>query len=272
MKKVTFIILLIAFKVFAQDKPTIAMLSFKASNPEEDYIEAELAFQKVKTLLVQTNRFTIVDRESLGIIDIEQGIQSELTSINAEVVRQGRILGAEYIINGRLVSVEYKVIAGELYRPIFTLILEVLDVETSEVINSEEFKTGILDPNPGGVTKSEAFSSALKAKEKKILKNFINKFLPEKVSIVTIEENKGKTEALINTGSDSGTKKNYRFVVYKVSEIVVDGDKIKREQQISQLKVVEVQGTKLSLARVVKGEDELKEAFNNGDKLICKLK
>ena len=170
MKMYLLPIFLISFMAFGQ-QPSIALQSIEAVNKEKDYVEAEMIFQKVKDLFVNTNRFRILDRESLGVVLDEQEIQKQITSLNADVVRQGQIAGAENIIGGKLISLEYKKVGGvakkvnkllfgkdskqldeNLYRPVFTFSLNVINTETSETMNSHTFRVGTLDTKSLGVS------------------------------------------------------------------------------------------------------------------------
>ena len=291
MKMYLLPIFLISFIALGQ-QPSIALQSIEAVNKEKDYVEAEMIFQKVKDLFVNTNRFRILDRESLGVVLDEQEIQKQITSLNADVVRQGQIAGAENIIGGKLISLEYKKVGGvakkvnkllfgkdskqldeNLYRPVFTFSLNVINTETSETMNSQTFRVGTLDTKSlGGISKQEAFQNALNSLEDEIRRDFIDEFLAEAIAVVNVEEEKNgeATVLLIHTGNASGAEENDKYRVYQISSYNLDGREIKREKEIAQIKILDVEGDELSTAQVLNGGGDVLENFKAGEKLICK--
>ena len=107
MKNFLIPFLLFGFMAFGQ-KPSLGLQSIEAVNKEKDYVEAEMIFQTLKELFVKSDRFNILDRESLGLVHNEQEIQKQIGSINADVIRQGQIAGAKHIVGGKLMNLEYK--------------------------------------------------------------------------------------------------------------------------------------------------------------------
>ena len=293
MKSYLLPIFLFSIMAFGQ-QPSIGLQSIEAVDKENDYLEAEIIFQKVKDLFVNTNRFRILDRESLGVVLDEQEIQKQISSINADVVRQGQIAGAEHIVGGKLISLDYKEVKGaskkigelifgkdskqideNLYRPIFTFSLDVISTETSETIGSHTFKVGTLDlKSVGALSKQEAFQNALNSLEDEIRTNFIYEFLAEAIAVVNIEKEKNgqATLLLINTGDSSGAAENDQYTVYHISSYNVDGRELKREKEIAQIKIIDVEGDELSIAEVLNGGEKILENFKAGEKLICKSK
>lgn len=269
------LIALIGALAYGQEKPTIGLQSIQALNPSKDYIEAELTFQKIKKLFVDSRSFSVLDRESLGIVLDEQTIQTQITSINAQVVDQGKIIGAQYIVGGKLTRVEYKEFLGTgLIRAGIEFSIEILDTETSQTLETETFKVSLLNPkNPGGASNLEGFNSALKLREKNI-RSFLNKFISKSIAILSIEEQKkgAAKRILINTGKATGAKKNAKISIYEVSSFTIGEKTTKREQWIADIKIDTVEGDELSTAIVTKGGKALLEKFNTQAKLICKSK
>ncbi len=273
-----FIILTVFVGVLAygQEKPTIGLQSIKALNPSKDYIEAELTFQKIKKLLVDSRSFSVLDRESLGIVLTEQEIQTQISSINAQVIDQGRVAGAENVVGGKLINVEYQKLLGSksLRRAAVTFSLDIIDAETSETLETETFKIGLLNlKNVGGVTNQEAYSTSLKLMTKKI-QNFLNKFISKSIAILSIEEQKNGVAKmiLVNTGKATGAKKNNKISIYELSTMNIGEKTTQREKWVADVKIEVVEGDELSIAKVTKGGKELLEKFNAQAKLICKSK
>ncbi|MEA1785138.1 CsgG/HfaB family protein [Arenibacter sp. GZD96] len=265
-------------------QPTIGLQSIKAPSVENGFMEAEYIFQKVKEILVNSRNFEVLDRESLGIVRTEQEIQKDITSINAKVVEQGLIAGAENIIAGKLISVEYKKAIGllqkskiadqEVLRAVFSFSLDILDTETSQTLETQIFKVGMLNPNiSGGLTEQEAFRSALNSLAKSMEK-FLNRFVAKAIAILSIEEEKGgeAKKILINVGEAHGAKKNNAISVYEISSVSIGDRETIREKWIADVKIDAVEGAELSTASVTKGGKELLEKYNNQATLICKPK
>ncbi|WP_394747145.1 CsgG/HfaB family protein [Spongiimicrobium salis] len=282
MKKCLLPLFFISCFALAQ-KPTMALQSFEAANRDSHYAEAEILFQKIKQVFVNSKRFSILDRESLGIVLDEQEIQKQITSINAKVVEQGRIAGAEHVIGGKLLSLEYKKVKPKiigkskdlLFRASFVFSIDIISTETSETIQTQTFKKGVLDlKSYGGITEREAFQNALNSIDKKI-KKYLNEFLPTAINIVTIEEQndkKGAQTLLINAGTAGGVKKNDKLTVHEITIMNIGGKDTKREKWIADLKIKAVEGEELSIAQVTKGGKELLKKLNDNAVLICKLK
>lgn len=277
------VILFVSSLAYGQQE-TIGLQSIKSLNPTVDYVEAEIVFQKVKEVLVNSRIFEVLDRESLGIVLTEQEIQKQITSINAKVVNQGRINGAKNVIGGKLISLEYKKalnllkkskIEGQtLLRAVFTFSIDIIDTETSQTLETKTFKIGTLNTKSlGGLTKQEAFTNAFNTLTKD-LKKFLNKFIAKPIAIISIEEEKGGAakKVLINTGEANGAKKNDRISIYELSIVTIGDRKTQREKWVADLKINAVEGEELSTALVVKGGAELLSKYNNQANLVCKSK
>ncbi len=286
MKTYFSIFLLASFAAYGQQS-TIGLQSTKALGMQ-DAIEAEKVSQKIKEALLGSGSYEVLDREALGYILNEQEIQKQISSINAEVVEQGRVKGAAFVIASKLFDVTYKKIGFKLsdvldndskkkgvQRAIFSFSVDILDTETGATVNSQKFSIGTISDNVGGITKEEAFRAALNAKSlDKKLGQFLDKSGGSAIKLISIEESEdGRAKlVLINVGSDSNVKKNKKFSVYEITTLNIDGEDVMREKWIADLKITAVEGTKLSTAKVDKGGDTLKQLFESGGKLICKSK
>jgi curli biogenesis system outer membrane secretion channel CsgG len=292
MKKLFFLLFMISSVTYSQEKIAVSVQPVEVNDPSH-IEEAKYLYDKIQSVFVESNRFSVLDRGNIKAVHSELENQKGVSSINAEVVDQGKIAGAEFLIVGKLLSLEYvdtentagklikvftgnrnsKESSGLLIKPVFTYSLSLISVETSETPKSKNFSVSVTKGWPG-LTNFESFKRALDSEETTIQRDFINEFLPEIISIVQIEkENGGKAEeVLISTGDANGTKKNDQFVVYKLSNLMIGDRETVREEEISQLRVIEVQGADLALAKVLNGEAELLEALSSGNEVICKLK
>jgi len=283
MKKRLLFILFVSSLTYGQQE-TIGLQSIKSLNPETDYVEAEMIFQKVKEVLVNSRNFEVLDRESLGIVLTEQEIQKQITSINARVVDQGKIAGAKNIVGGKLINVTYKKaldllkkskIEGQaLQRAVFSFSIDIIDTETAQTLETKNFKIGVLNPKSlGGLTKQDAFLNALQSLTKD-LEKFLNKFIAKPIAIVSIEEEKGGTakKILINTGAANGATKNSKISIYELSMVTIGDRQTQREKWVADIKINAIEGDELSTATVIKGGKALLDKFNSQATLICKSK
>jgi TolB-like protein len=102
----------------------IAVVNFTATKDVSDYVVAELTSR-----LVNTRKFTVVDRYSLALIEREMNFQlsGEVSDESAQAI--GRKLGAQTIISGSLRAF------GNLYR----MEIKALEVETAKILGSETY-------------------------------------------------------------------------------------------------------------------------------------
>lgn len=283
MKKCLIPLLFVSLFAFGQ-KSTIGLQSIKSSNSSKDHFEAEMVFQKIKEVLVNSRSFNVLDRESLGIVLTEQEIQKQITSINAKVVDQGRIAGAQNVIGGKLISIEYKKVSLKNpfskskaskqtpLRAVFSFSVDILDTETSSTLETKTFKVGTLNTKSlGGLTEQEAFQNALNSLTND-LEKFLNRFVAKSIAILSIEEEKAGAakKVLINTGQADGAEKNDKISIYELSTVTIGDRQTQREKWIADIKINAVEGNELSIATVVKGGKELLDKFNAQAKLICK--
>ena len=114
MKKYLSILLFASSLVYGQQS-TIGLQSTQALSIDEA-VEAEQVCQKIKELILSTGTYEVLDREALGYVINEQEVQKQITSINADVVEQGRVKGAEFIIASKLFNVTYKEIKTSILK------------------------------------------------------------------------------------------------------------------------------------------------------------
>lgn len=114
---------------FAQDikeGQKIAVLSISGRNADErDFVLEELSYQ-----LVETRRFSVVDRRSLDTIRREQQFQLSGEVSDDSAVSIGQLLGAEVVITGSISGTD------SLRR----LRVKALDVKTGEIVAMESIR------------------------------------------------------------------------------------------------------------------------------------
>ncbi|MDR2020339.1 MAG: CsgG/HfaB family protein [Treponema sp.] len=100
-------------------RASIAVISIAAADP----VEGEFAVEELTLLLVNSRKYSIVDRRNLDIIRAEQDFQLSGEVDDDTAVSIGHLIGATMVITGSISP----------YNAIQYLRLKVLDVETGEI-------------------------------------------------------------------------------------------------------------------------------------------
>lgn len=279
--KILLVILLgLSAKTWSQ-KTTVALLPFEkvAGYP----IESDAIYEKVKQAFIATNRFDIVDRKNFEKINTEKELQKTENFLNSDIVAQANAKGAEQLVTGRVIYVNYTKHTTEnsyYYDCNISFSLDVLDVETGQVIYSatlkpdDGFLNSVLKSSLGGnSTQAKAFDNSL-SRMQKYIDEFIENYFPihtQILEIITIRKDAAK-EVLLNVGTQTGTQKYDKYSVTEITMYDAGDKKIKREVEIGELKITAVQGAEISTAKVSKGGEAILEKFKSNAKLLCKSK
>ena len=123
--KILLIILMyISGNLFSQDKKYIAVLDLDGEGISHS--ETKIISSRLRTDLINTNKFIVIEREKVNEILKEQGFQLSGCTSNQCVVEAGKILGVEQIVAGNIGKI------GKLY----TLSIRLIDIETGEVLKT----------------------------------------------------------------------------------------------------------------------------------------
>lgn len=137
------------------------------------------------------------------------------------------------------------------------------DLATGEIIGtrafSEEREVGIY-----ATTKEKALTNAIDNLQSDVKKYLWELFPASGTVLEASETKKDKVKAVyIDLGSADGVYKGQYFKVMKTGN--VGGHATKRE--IGRLKIESIQGEEVSECKVVKGDEAIKEALDNGSKM-----
>ena len=272
------LILLVFGYTKAQEKTNVGIIPFTnlgsgASN--QDVIAIQEA---VTSSFVKTKRFNIVDRTKISELQKEKNLQKSEDFIDGTVVQQGISLGAKFLISGKVTTATkfsgYKTRTKLDGTKVNELVNEasvnfscqVIDVETGQVINSETFS------NAGGgnflglsLAKNvdEAFTSCLTSLSSDIDK-WVHVNFPSIFSIAEIQTKDGKgaaTKILMAGGSAFGLEKGDRLKVVEVSEMEINGKKIKRKKEIGEIKIDKIEDENFSICSVKEGGIDINSKF-----------
>lgn len=297
----TFFVVAIQCNGFSQledIKRTVAVMPFSAScsGCEEQVTELQ---QLVSEVLVAKKGITSIDRTNDTLLNIELDQQQDASVINSLVlVEQGRKLGAQDIIIGRIISISGEIktsVLGMLskldksnlsspsqekvYTGKLTFSLTVTDVETGKIkgTNTFEFSAGLISSMLTEYKSvDEAIAGVVKDNKdgiKKFVDSWINKIYPPKFklfSVVSRNKDGFPKTILITGGSDVNISVGAEISINEFEEIFIDDKKSILRRSIGVIKVKELQGD-FTLCKVVKGE-ELLESLANANKLELVIK
>jgi uncharacterized protein (TIGR02145 family) len=106
----------------SQAQPTIAIIDFAFNGITES--EARALTDRLRTELVQTQRYRVVEREMMNVLLAEQGFNMTGCTDQQCIVAAGQILGAALMVAGSISKVSQ----------VYSVSARVVDVETGEII------------------------------------------------------------------------------------------------------------------------------------------
>ncbi len=110
-----------------QEKQTIAILDFDGLGISQH--EAQLLTNRLRTLLVQTDAYNVIERGQMEQILNEQNFQMAGCTSQECAVEVGQLLGAQVIMTGSI---------GKIGQT-FTVDLRIINVETSEILRTASY-------------------------------------------------------------------------------------------------------------------------------------
>jgi hypothetical protein len=275
MRALSMLLFMIATSIsflFGQDKIAVGILPFTHVPRAASAQEVNAIQESVTNAFVKARRFNIVDRTKLEAVRNEKDLQKSEDFIDSKVIQQGVSLGANFLISGHVISASTEMLTsregGVSYKGKLSIDLKVIDVASGEVIASE-----IINPKggssllgfigAGAVSSSEAMTNAIKEIGVEV-DRFIGKNFPISFSIVEILEKdskRGASKILIAGGSSFGLKKGDKLVAVQISEVEVNGKRLKRKKEIGELKILKVEDENFSICSVRSGNVEILAGF-----------
>ena len=120
MRKLFLFILLFSFSFGQNEKLVISILDFKGEDVSEKVLRA--SYQTLETSLIQSNRFTVVDKKERDAVLKEQQFQQSGLCDDSCIVDLGKYIGAEYLVVGEIIE----------FPGLYQIDLKILSVETGE--------------------------------------------------------------------------------------------------------------------------------------------
>ena len=151
-----------------------------------------------------------------------------------------------------------------------------MDIETGQIVASEMIKPsqgllgGLVSMLGGADSREKSFYNALQGTQRAI-NDFVSTHFPVTTQIIEITDASSSRakSLLINTGYLYGATKNQRFTVKELVKKEVNGKILTRELEIGQIRISNVEGDEISVARVIKGGDAILKKFNSGATIEC---
>jgi len=255
-------------------KTTVGILPFTFTSGSADYQTVKSIDENITNAFVKTKRFNIVDRAKMGAVKAEKELQKTEDFIDGTVVAQSSNLGAEFLVSGHVSSATTERMTTSegavSYKAKLAITLKVIDVETSQVLHSENIKpkSGSMIGGLYGVgptTPEIAIEKALKDIEKDV-DEFVAVNFPLTISIAEVSST---SEILIAVGSQFGAKKKDKFKVVEQSVMEVNGKQLVRKKEIGQIIISSVEDENFSKCKVKSGGDVILAKFNSGAKVQC---
>ncbi len=162
LKTICVVLAIFSSVAFSHELPSIAVIDFDATNTQHEYLGSQCA-EIIGDAVSNTNIFiVVVDREKLKTILDEQELSASGIVDPDYVIKMGALIGAEYIMTGKVVSANIKTTTFSGYGVDTTTVTytikvraRILDTKTGQVVFSRIEKATASKPSTGKVKTSE---------------------------------------------------------------------------------------------------------------------
>ena len=122
-------------------KLNVAVIELSTHGISED--ETAALTVRVRSELFNTNKFNVLEREDMGTILEEQGLQQTGLTMDEKLVQAGKLLNVEYIVGGTISKID----------PYYSISLKMIDVETGKLksMATKEIQGTIADVLVSGI-------------------------------------------------------------------------------------------------------------------------
>lgn len=240
---------------------TIAIMTFSGGPLVEDRLKFRMSDMLI-TDLVQSGRFSVVERDRLDAVLAEQKLQSDgLTDVSQTALRLGKLINAELVVFGLVTAVtEQKVdrFSYDELRSEVSVDVRVVNAATGQVVISETARGSaadkIITTANGTVVKGATDYDALHVDAARNALEAVTLRLAEAFPLVGIVAQADGRELFLDAGASRGVQRGDGFVVFRRGREITHPTTKQRlgwEKQV--VAAVEVTGADadLSRARVV---------------------
>lgn len=282
MKAILFLLfgVLMMTTLSAQIPKYTASVFYFSADSAHHHVYAEKLMTGLESVLLKTNRFGLTERHKIE--NPQTAFRpNEIVPVSEEAFRKSQAMGIQYLIVGHLSNASasvHKSKKGNIrYVGRISYTLKIVEVNSKKVIATEVIHTSsggdVLNSLDG--THFNSANDAINAATERSLKkanHFFNTHLPDFYYVVSIDRKTARGSALdisISAGSVHDVKKGTLFYIKYITPIdLPDGRKIYKEEEIGLARVLEVQGTEVSLCEIIAGGGSIADAFDQNPRYL----
>jgi hypothetical protein len=206
-------------------KENIAVLQFSGWQGRDVQIYQDALTDKISTLIIESQRFNVIDRRNIDKIMREQGLQMSGIIDENTAVEFGKIIGVQKMLIGSFTKNatdyhkgKYKEfdekkgkevkVASFYYSANVSVSIQMIDVETGKYIEAAE-----ANGKGKGTNENSAFSRALDDVATNVVAKFFKYF-----AIHGFIESMDKSKVIIDRGASEGIKRLMNFEILEISK------------------------------------------------------
>lgn len=182
------------------EKKILAVMGFENLSKTSDEMISKKALDSMTEALLKTERFTLVEREKIGLVFVELELQQSDFFKIENTKKIGQFLGADLIAVGGVKSVTYLGNAKKPSGALIELSLRIIEVETTKLV----FSLSAVGKSEGQGSSDYHVNQAIQR---------ASYFICQKLPGDVVEYKNGLVE--INFGQQQGIKKDQQLDVYR---------------------------------------------------------
>lgn len=227
--------------------------------------------ERVVDVLINSKRFQVVDRTTVGSIKSELEFQKSENFIDSKsTTQQGVMVAADFMVTGKIGAINVARVMnvdGSVggYKASLNFTLKIVETASSLSNEAHSFESRGAEKS---LSPEKAVAAALNTIQPQLVEYFAANF-PVNVKIVKILAFKKESAVtvLVAGGTSMGLHEGDKLTVQKVE--LLEGKPYPTD--IGEIKVTKVAGENFSECDVSKGGPQVQALFTAGEKLNCKL-
>ena len=227
------------------------------SNTNEFEFGAKLVKLNLEKACLKNPFISIVDRDVIHLAEEEREIQKNESFMDGKYVEQDKAIGASIVI------ISSYDLEGQ------DLVIDLLDVETNELIFRERYNLKPFVTENHKIKREAYFGRYLEEVMEKILEKLkLSKLLSIEIAKISDSDKNKAKQVLIYCPDQCHLTINQELEVYRENELKDLG--IVEKIAVGKLVITEVENKKVSTAKIKEGHKEIFSIFNSGTKLKCR--
>lgn len=209
--------------------------------------------------LLASGRFTVLDRDAAKEVEHERKLQKSESFIDGKVVEQGKAIGAEYILTGRMSAKT-----------------GILSIAIVSVANDSKVEGGDCMLREGFFSSASGLPpSYTTGRVQQTMREILSRWLAkDRYTVVrSLEGDEKETEKiLLAAGSTRGIRKGAKMEVFYTTTETVDSIAYERDVSLGRGEVIKVENANFSVVKIQKGKKNIASSINEKQKLYCRLR